>query len=396
MPEAHAVAAAGHPESTRDSWATARLAVAFLTLLVIGTDLFVVSPLLTAIAHRFAVSPGTAGSTVTVFAAVYLVGAPVFGTLADRVGRRTVLVIGLCGFAAGNLLTALAPSFAIVLVARAVTGIAAAAVSPSLYALVGQTAPPHRRGAWMATALAGLLIALATGAPSGTALASALGWQAVFVALGLAAVVCTVANALVWPAGNPGMGGGATVSAGTVTITDRLRAVSVTLLWGFAVYSLYTYLGVALRSVAGLSSGRIAVALIVFGVCAVVGSLGGGRIADRYGAGRVTTIGLCLVAVGQLVLDLAIRAPFGLLLAALGLFALCAFPCAPAYQSWLVARFPARAGSVLAWNASALFLGIALGSGCGGVLLSSFGFRSVPVVAAGGAVLGVLCCVRRP
>lgn len=394
MPEAHTIVA-GRPASTRDSRATGGLSlvVAFLTLLVIGTDLFVVSPLLTAIAHRFAVSPGTAGSTVTVFAAVYLVGAPVFGTLADRVGRRTVLVVGLCGFAAGNLLTGLAPSFAIVLVARAVTGIAAAAVSPSLYALVGQTAPPHRRGAWLATALAGLLVSLATGAPSGTALASALGWQAVFVTLGLAAVVCTVANAVVWPPRDRITAGGTTVPSGT--ITDRLRAVSVTLLWGFAVYSMYTYLGVALRSVAGLSSGRIAVALIVFGSCAVMGSLGGGRVADRYGAGRVATVSLCLVAVLQLVLDLAIRAPFGLLLAALGLFALCAFPCAPAYQSWLVTRFPARAGAMLAWNSSALFLGIALGA-ASVALLSSFGFRAVPIVAAAGAVLGVLCCVRRP
>lgn len=55
-----------------------RLAVAWLTLFVIGTDLFVVSPLLPTIAQRFSTTPPTAGWMVAVFSMCYAVGAPRF------------------------------------------------------------------------------------------------------------------------------------------------------------------------------------------------------------------------------------------------------------------------------------------------------------------------------
>src|ERR1700693_6334314 len=87
----------------------AGLVTGWLTMFVIGTDLFVVSPLLPMIAADYRVSPAVAGLGVTVFALTYMVSAPLFGHLADRIGRRRMLVCGLAAFAAANLLTASAP-----------------------------------------------------------------------------------------------------------------------------------------------------------------------------------------------------------------------------------------------------------------------------------------------
>jgi predicted MFS family arabinose efflux permease len=364
------------------------LAVGFLTLLLVGTDLFVVSPLLPAMAGHYDVTPGAAGNTVTLFSIVYVLGAPWFGTLADRVGRRRVLVAGLAGFAVANLLTGLAPWFWLLLVARVLAGLAAAAVSPSVYALVGAAAPPGRRGVWMSTAVAGFLISLTTGAPSGTALAAAFGWQAVFVVLAVLAAGVAVVNMFAWP----DVAGAPAVTPPPLRLTTRLRAVSVVGLWGFAVYALYTYLGTGLRTDAGMTTGEVALALVVYGAGAVIGSLGGGRLADRYGAARVATASLALVAVLLLVLDLAVPAPTPLLLAALFLFALCAYPCLPSYQARLVASFPANSGSLLAWNSSSMYLGTSLGAAAGGALLSTAGFRTIPLVCAAVAVLGALIC----
>src|SRR5215216_17806 len=114
----------------------ASLAVGWLTMFVIGTDLFVVSPLLPMVAADYRISAALAGLSVSVFSLTYMVSAPFFGHLADRIGRHRVLVGGLAVFAAANLATAAAESLVVLLASRIVAGSAAAAVSPSVYALV--------------------------------------------------------------------------------------------------------------------------------------------------------------------------------------------------------------------------------------------------------------------
>src|SRR5467141_1469149 len=88
----------------------AGLVAGWLTMFVIGTDLFVVSPLLPMIAADYRVSPAVAGLCVTVFSLTYMVSAPLFGHLADRIGRRWMLVCCLAAFAAANLMAAAAES----------------------------------------------------------------------------------------------------------------------------------------------------------------------------------------------------------------------------------------------------------------------------------------------
>src|SRR3954469_17177551 len=82
------------------------LVVAWITLFVVGTDLFVVWPLLPLIAAGYDVSPSIAGLAVTAFALSYMVSAPLFGHVADRLGPRKVLICCLATFAVANLLTA--------------------------------------------------------------------------------------------------------------------------------------------------------------------------------------------------------------------------------------------------------------------------------------------------
>src|SRR5262249_49549722 len=111
------------------------------------------------------------------------------GALADRSSRHTILAVGLITFAIANLGTALAPSLAFLLVARAVAGLAASGITPSVYALVSATAPPAERAGWLAVVTSGLLFALAGGPPAGSLLATALEWHGTFVILTIASLV---------------------------------------------------------------------------------------------------------------------------------------------------------------------------------------------------------------
>jgi MFS family permease len=95
-----------------------RLLAGWLTLFVVGTDLFVVSPLLPSLAGDFHISPESAGLTVTLFSLGYVIAAPLFGRLADHAGRGLVLTSCLVAFALANLLTSEAGNLPAMLVAR--------------------------------------------------------------------------------------------------------------------------------------------------------------------------------------------------------------------------------------------------------------------------------------
>jgi MFS transporter, DHA1 family, purine base/nucleoside efflux pump len=87
------------------------------------------------------------------------------------------------------------------------------------------------------------------------------------------------------------------------------------------------------------------------------------------------------------------------LLAALGLFALAAYPYFAAHQLRLVRGFPQATGRLLAWNNTAMYAGIFAGSAAGGRLLATFGFPVLCLSAAGAGVLGAVAtrwAVARP
>src|SRR4051812_32954356 len=359
-------------------------AVGWLTLFLIGTDLFVMSPLLPSITREFGVPATDGGWAVTTFAAAYLVGGPSFGSLADRTSRLRVLGIGLAAFALANLATALAQSFAVLLVVRALAGLAASGVTPSVYALVGSAAPPAKRAMWLAVVTSGLLTALITGAPAGTLMAAVVGWRGVFVVMAIASVLIlgVVRVSALRPrrplaadgtSGPPLKTAPPPVLPAPVSTVLRLRAVSVTTLWALAVYGIYTYLGTILTTVAHLPSGLLAAALACFGTGAIAGNLAGGRLTDRWGGRTVSILSLSALAVLETVLGLTLDAPTAVLLLVLAAVAFAASPYFSAQQARLIAYQPADSGSLLAWNNSAMYAGILVGSAVGGRVVTHLG-----------------------
>src|SRR6202048_2337870 len=122
-----------------------QLVVAWSTMFLVGTELFVMSPLLPLLAADYHISATIAGLSVAVFSLTYMVSAPIFGYLSDRIGRRRVLLCSLITFAVANLLTASAASLPWLLAARLFAGAAAAGVGPSLYGPGSGRPRPQRR-----------------------------------------------------------------------------------------------------------------------------------------------------------------------------------------------------------------------------------------------------------
>lgn len=372
--------------------AGSRLAIGWLTLFAIGTDLFIVSPLLPFIAGEFGLSAARAGLCATAFSITYMVGAPFLGGLADRIGRRRVLTACLCGFALANLLTATAGGFAWLILSRVAAGAAAAGVTPLVYAGVGEAAPPARRATWMALAVSGLLLALSLGAPIGSLIGAAFGWRMPFAMLGGLSLLLAAGNRAAWPAG-AGAPPSAAPAAFGVALALRLAP---TVLWATALYGMYTYLGVGLTA-AGFSPPQIARAISLYGIAALAGTLLGGHAADGIGARKTMLAGLVGLAACLSALGVNLRAEWStdMVLMLASLLAQLFFP---AQQAALARDYRQRSATVLAWNNSALFFGIALGALIGGEAMNRAGFATIGLLSAEIACAGgvVVALVRRP
>ena len=114
------------------------------------------------------------------------------GRLGDLVGRRPLLVAGLALFSAASLAAALAPSLALLIVARAAQGLGAAVMMALTIAFVGETVPKERTGSAMG--LLGTMSAIGTalGPSLGGLLIGAFGWRSIFLVnagLGVAAML---------------------------------------------------------------------------------------------------------------------------------------------------------------------------------------------------------------
>src|SRR5438270_12649269 len=364
--------------------AFAQLAIAWLTMFVVGSDLFVVSPLLPLISADYAVPASAAGLSVTVFGVTYMLSAPALGHLADRVGRGRVLTWCLCAFGAANLLTAIARDFTWLLATRIVAGAAAAGVSPSIYSLAGSSAPPERRATRLAIVVSGLLMSLSFGPPIGLLTAASLGWPTVFAALGGLSLLLAGANNRVWH--DPSVAQSRAAQPHRLTATVLAVRLAPTVLWSTALYAMYTYLGEGL-SASGYPTQQIAEAIVFYGCGAIAGTLIGGRAADRLGARLTISIGLSGFSSCLLLLLVALHS---------GMFVGCAFGLAslsaqlffPAQQLRLANQFPNSRAAILAWNNSALFLGISLGSLIGGQAVALGGFDTDLIIAAAIAIVG--------
>lgn len=265
------------------------LSVGWITLFLMGIDLFVVSPLLPFISEAYNVSSAMTGWMVTVFAVTYAFFAPFFGWLSDKNGRRLLITFGLLLFVISNILTAFAPSFFWLIVSRILAGLSVASITPLIYAIIVDTAPPNRTGTWLSIVVSGHLTALWAGAPFGMLLEHFLGWRSVFVIMAVIGAILAVVNFNTWKY-VPKIYLTRNLLEGN--LLRILGSVSVTTFWAISMYALYVYLGASLYSENRFSSTEIALAITFYGIGAVLGSLISGQLTDRFGERNISKVTL--------------------------------------------------------------------------------------------------------
>ncbi|MFC8722835.1 MFS transporter [Kitasatospora sp. NPDC057198] len=349
-----------------------RYAGVFALLFLFGTETFLVSPLLPTIADSIGSTEAAAASTVTAYVLVYAVFAPFLGLLSDRFGRRRTLLAGGLLFVLSNAAAALSTDLALLVLSRALAGLAAAAAGPAIWAHIAETAPEAVRGRALGLGMALFSTGQVVGVPLGGVLAGAAGWRAAFWALAagtLAAIALLarqVAPAPVAPApGGAASGGAVRAVLGAWRDPALRRALLVNTVFNAANLGAYTFLGAVLDRRFDLSVQALGLVGVLVGAGSVAGSLLGGRLGDRARtAGRTD---LPLLALWGLLLAagiaLATAGP-GLPLSLLGV--LVWFTASGAFvtdqQTLAGTVAPAHRATSSAWLTSTMYAGTGLGA----------------------------------
>lgn len=366
----------------------AALAVLGLSAFVVGTAEFVAVGVLDRIAAGLHVSVGTVGLLVTAYALGVCVGGPSLTALTIRVPRRPLLCCALAVYAAANALAALAPGFAVLLGARAVAGavhgLFVGVASAAAASLVG----PDRKGSAVAVVFGGIAAANLLGVPLATYAGHVLPWQSVFA--GIAVLAC-VALALTLVAVPPVAGSGlGALRAQTryVMSGPPLLALGTAVLLFCGQFTVFTLLGTYLQRVTGVSGGAVSGYLLVFGAAGTVGTLAGGRFADRDAGTTLRVAGVVLAA--DLALLYAVGSRPWAVAVSLALFGLFGFGLAPALQLRTIELAGPGGDLAATLGASAGNAGIAAGSAVAGWYSTAHGFTGLPLAGA------VICAATLP
>lgn len=336
-----------------------RLIVLALGMFAIGTDSFVVAGILPLVSHSLNVSVALVGQMVTLYAISYALLSPVVAALAAHWPRKRLLLSGLAVFIVGNVMTALAPTLALVFASRLVAGLGAAMFSPTATATGASLVPAEQRGRALAIVIAGLTSATALGSPIGTVLGGLGDWRVTmwFVsALGLASAVGIWALLPQVPSPPP------------VSLRERLAPladgrVALTLLTTLTAYGglfiVYTYVGVTFDRVTHGDGNVLAALLFVWGIAATAGNIIAGRLTDRLGSRRIINAAILLAAVDFALLPWS-SAHLATAVLALVVWGVCGWGLLVPQQHRLLGIAPTMAPLLMGLNSAAIYIGVSV------------------------------------
>jgi predicted MFS family arabinose efflux permease len=377
---------------TRAWWGVSSLSLAILALV---TTEFLPASLLTPMSADLDVSAGTMGQIVTATALVGAIAGPTLAPLLPRADRKRVLIILMMVAIASNVVSALAPSFIVLVIARLTLGASIAGFWGMALAVVAVLVPKDTIGRAMTLVTLGGTVATVAAVPVGAYLGELLNWRVVFL---LAAVLALIALAVQWfalPQVPPAPSQGFTVVMETLRRPVVAIPLFAVVLIAFGHFAGFTYIRLAIDTVPGATGEAVPLLLFVFGVAGVLGNMLVGWLVDTHLrlVGALAPLLIAASLAGMVLLGLSVvsvAVPITIWGAAWGMFPTIA-------NSWVARVAPDRLESVGALTVTMFQVGITLGAIAGGLLVDHVDVDAALTTGAVAAVAGGLVLVsRRP
>lgn len=319
------------------------VALCGLLILFDGYDLIVYGAVAPALLREgsWALTPGMVGRAASITLFGMLLGALVAGTLADRIGRRKVIIGSLVSFSLMMIGSGVAPNFLVFECTRFLAGLGLGALFPTVTALIIEFSPPERKATAYSTALLGYLMGGVLSGILGILLIQTYGWRPLMIIGGAPIVLLPLILRLIpespeWLASkdrqaeanqiasqyglpNPIPRPASTRQAGIGSLFSEGRLLPTLNAWGIHFCSLLLTFGMVnwlptIMNKMGYDLGSALLFSVTLNAGAAVGLLIGARLADR---GNVRVVVSVMFALGACAIWLLTQVDKGLLVYAL-------------------------------------------------------------------------------
>lgn len=375
---------------TRGQWlALAGLAV---SAFIFNTSEFIPIGLLSDIGQTFSLTEAQTGIMISVYAwGVMVLSLPLM-VFASRFDFRRLLLGLIAIFATGQFLSAISPTYLLLICSRLVVATAHAVFWSIVMVVAARVVSPRHSSTAMGIVATGSSIAQIFGMPLGRAIGLALGWRMTFVVVGVVALVTLVYLAMVFPP----------MSAGEKFTLDKLPelfrngplvALYVAIVFiATGQYVAYSYVEPFLAQTVALGASEVTAALVVIGCAGLLGSYLFSRFYDGHKKGFIAA-----TLVGETLALLALlpaASSLGVTVVVLVVWGACEMGFCVAFQSILIYITENDQASVAMSIYSGLFnLGIGAGSAIGGVTVTQLGVSAVGLVGGAFAAVGTVVTV---
>lgn len=349
-------------------------------VLGLGTFLFVTTELLPvgllpSIGEDVGVPISIAGLLVSLYGGIAAVTAAPLTALLARLDRRWLLAGLLVVLIVGNVVSALAPTYLVLLLSRMLIAFAHGVFWSTTPAAGMRLVAPKDGVRAIAVVLGGISVASVVGVPLGTAIGQATDWRVAFLVVAGLGVVTLVAVLLLLPSLPARNGGSLAAIPGLLRDRGFRVAIVVAALAMSGHYLAYTYLTPYLEEIVGISPALVSVFLLVFGVAGIAGNfLASGAITRNLRWSLLGGVGL--LALSLLALSLGARSPVlaAVLLVSWGL-SYAALPVC--LQTWVLRSAPHATDAASSVYVAVFNASIALGALTGGIAVEWIGIAAI-------------------
>jgi predicted MFS family arabinose efflux permease len=340
------------------------------------------------------VSEPAVGLLVTIFAFTVVATTAPLTALTRRWPRHAVIVIVLAVLGLSNLLTALAPSYGLIVVIRLLGGMAHGLFWAVVGAYAGHMVPKEQIGRAVSITLGGGTLAIIFGVPLGTFVGHAFGWRLSFGALAILMFVGALLALWLLPVihredTSLRTAGGTIVKQRDRTIPAVVLVCVLASIVMIGQFALYTYIAPFMIDVMGIDPSAIGTLLFVYGIAGAGGLLLSGSV---LGGHPQRSLVIAIVVTGAAVAALALFASLPVLgIAALVLWGLAFGALPPLLQTRMLhASSPAFRDTASALYTTAFNVGIGGGALIGALLYGAVGVEDLPWVYVGVLVIALV------